>query len=151
MITLWIFVPVVVCRIFICLTCSCCAERQTQPHEFSCTKKREAFERWHDHQIEQLGTASNTLFALASAAFGYSLTLLGDSNSSLVRNHTVCFLLFTSAFAVSLILGLLSIAIVINLQKNLDRQGFSLAFCKLCQPNALSPFVPPPVSFHVPV
>jgi uncharacterized membrane protein YbhN (UPF0104 family) len=106
----WILIPLVVCLIAIYLAGRCYADRQMNPYEFKCQKKREAFERWHDHQIEQLGTASNTLFALGSVAFGYSLTLLNDSNQSLVQNHSTSFLFFTSAFAVSFIFGLISIA-----------------------------------------
>jgi hypothetical protein len=109
MIALWIFVPLLVCLIIIYLGGCCCADRHTKPYTFSCPKKHEAFQRWHDHQIEQFGAAGNTLFAVASAAFGYSLTLLSDSNQSLVRSHTICFELFTSAFAVSSILGIISI------------------------------------------
>lgn len=106
---LWILIPLEVCLIVSYLAGRSCADRQVNPYKFKCPQKREAFERWHDHQIEQLGAASNTLFVLASAAFGYSLTLLSDSNKFLVHNHPVCFCLYTSAFAVSFMLGLISI------------------------------------------
>jgi hypothetical protein len=62
-----------------------------------------------DHQIKQLGAASNTLFALASAGLRYSLSLLSESSKSLVANNTACIRLFTCAFAVSFLLGFLSI------------------------------------------
>jgi hypothetical protein len=108
-----ISIPLVVCLSLIVTyrIARCDADLQAHPYQFKCHKKLAQFERWHDHQIEQLGTTSNTLFALASAAFGYSLTLLGDTNKSLVQNHTVCFDLFVSSFAVSLILGLFSIVV----------------------------------------
>jgi len=85
------------------------ADSQKIPYTFTCSEKRAAFERWHDHQIKQLGDAANTLFTLATAGLAYSLALLSETNRALFRANAPCIRFFTGAFAVSFLLGFFSI------------------------------------------
>jgi hypothetical protein len=105
----YILVPFAISLLCIYFIGRYCADAQELPYTFKSSDKRAAFERWHDHQVEQLGASSNTLFVLASAGLGYSLALLSGSNQSLAENNTGSILLFTCAFAVSFLLGFLSI------------------------------------------
>ena len=110
MILVWyIVIPFVISLIIIFIIGRCRADTQVIPYTFKDLDKRAAFERWHDHQIEQIKIASNTLFILATAGVAYSLTLLSASSQSLVTNNTGVIQFFTCSFAVSFLLGFLSI------------------------------------------
>ncbi len=75
--------------------------------KFKSDRNREAFNHWHDHQITQISTVSATVFALASAGLGYSLSLLSDEKASLLKSNVPTIRLFTGAFAVSFVAALL--------------------------------------------
>jgi uncharacterized membrane protein YhaH (DUF805 family) len=75
--------------------------------KFKSDRNRDAFNRWHDHQINQITTVSATVFALASAGLGYSLSLLSDEKVTLLKANVPAIRLFTFAFAISFVAALL--------------------------------------------
>lgn len=105
----YIVIPFLISLLLIYFIGQLSADAKEIPYTFKCSNKRAAFERWHDHQIEQIRGASSTLFVLATAGVGYSLSLLSASDQVLVTNNTRSIQLFTCSFAVSFLLGILSI------------------------------------------
>jgi VIT1/CCC1 family predicted Fe2+/Mn2+ transporter len=74
---------------------------------FKTDKNRESFQRWSDHRIEQLTAAISLMFAISSAALGYTLTLFSDDKTSIEKIATWPFVLLILAFLVSFIFGIL--------------------------------------------
>ena len=74
---------------------------------FKSDKNREAFNRWRDHAIEQITSASSMMFGLASAGLAYSLTMLSLEKSQIIQRHLSTFRFFTWAFAISFIAAFL--------------------------------------------
>ena len=106
---LWILITFGLSLLLVYLTGRRRADAQQHPYTFKCSDKRAEFERWQDHLINQHGAASTTLFALASAGLGCSLSLLSDSSRPLLACNTASIRIFTCTFAVSFLFGFFSI------------------------------------------
>jgi hypothetical protein len=107
--TFWIAVPFGLSILIIYVAGRLSARSRPFPYSFVDPEKRKAFERWHDHQIKQMGHAANTLLTLAAAGFAYSLALLSGNSSISDGSHNLAIRMFTCAFAVSFLLGFFSI------------------------------------------
>jgi len=70
---------------------------------FKSDHNRAAFNRWHDQQIGQLSRVSANVFTLASAGLAYSLSLLADDNTELLRRNLATVRLFSVLFACSFV------------------------------------------------